>query len=278
MIIFSRSLTALLLFAVGLSHIHAWAAPQMSAVTELEFTDRGESDIVVVFEAGFGTDASVWKPVVDAMGEDVRTIAYSRAGLGGSAAADEPRTIEAHLSDLAGLLDTLEITSNIVLVGHSYGGLLAAEMAQAYPDRVIGLVLIDPATRSQSNAFKAADPDRIAADDTMLLNIMPPAMRADYQILINQMDAAEADVTPLPADRPVVLYTSTASFEAPFVFEETPLGRQLWIEIHQDLFQNVKDGQHIRVSTAGHNIHVEQPARIAQDIRALVDRLESKMD
>lgn len=275
---FTRSLASFLLFTVVSIYVYASADSKVNVASELEHIDRGESEIVVVFESGFGTDATVWHPITEAIGEDVRTIAYSRAGLGGSPAVNEPRSIEQHISDLAKLLEELDATSNIVVVGHSYGGLLAAEMALAYPDLVIGLVLIDPATRTQRTVFKAADPDRIAADDKMLLGVMPPVLQGDYQILIDQMDDSVGEITPIPADKPTILYTSTADFADPFVFEETRMGRQLWLQIHEDLFQNVKDGMHVRVSDAGHNIHIEQPTRIARDIRAMVAELDSRMD
>lgn len=41
-------------------------------------------------------------------------------------------------------LDSLEIYEPIILVGHSYGGLIALDFALHYPDRIRSLVLIEP--------------------------------------------------------------------------------------------------------------------------------------
>ncbi len=268
-------IAAFLLAVLIMGYGQAASQTEDALSIDLQYTDRGASDFVVVFDAGFGTDASVWEPVIEAMGDSIRTIAYSRAGIGGSTAAETPRTIDEHIADLSELLASLGVTSNTVLVGHSYGGLLAAEMAETNPALVAGLVLVDPATRGQRSVFKAADAKRVAADDAMLLSVMPPVMQADYQVLIDQMDSSGDAVTPLPADMPVVLFSSTAKFAQPFVFEETEMGRALWLQVHQELFSNVQDGAHIRVSDAGHNIHTEQPETVAAAIVKLVERLDN---
>lgn len=47
------------------------------------------------------------------------------------------------VADLCALLDALGVTEPVYLVGNSYGGLVAARMAVAAPERVAGLVLIE---------------------------------------------------------------------------------------------------------------------------------------
>lgn len=54
-----------------------------------------------------------------------------------------PWTIEQHVDDLLPLLNSLG--SDVILLGHSYGGLLAWELARAAPERLSALVLVDPA-------------------------------------------------------------------------------------------------------------------------------------
>ena len=57
------------------------------------------------------------------------------------------------ISDLERLLDRARIKPPYVLVGHSYGGLLARLFARAHPDQVAGVVFVDAmgrdATRRQ---------------------------------------------------------------------------------------------------------------------------------
>jgi len=79
---------------------------------------------------------------------------------------------------------------------------------------------------------------------------------------------------PLLADLPTILFTSTAHFEAPFVFEGTEVGRAAWLAMHQDMFGKIRDGSHIRIPDAGHIIHTEMPGRVAAEMIFLVERLE----
>lgn len=112
--------------------------------TRLRLIDSG-SGTPVVFIHGLGSSLYSWRhqlpPIV---GAGYRVIAFDNRGLGFS---DKPahgyhNADYTHL--VVALLDSLGIAS-AVLVGHSMGGAIAAEVALAHPDRVRGLVLIDPA-------------------------------------------------------------------------------------------------------------------------------------
>ncbi|WP_372628178.1 alpha/beta fold hydrolase [Arsukibacterium sp.] len=239
---------------------------------KLEVEKQGKGDVTVVFEAGFGTDLRTWQPVIAALGNNTSTIAYSRAGLGQSTGGNAPRNIQQHINDLHTLLTALKVNGEIVLVGHSYGGLLATEYARQFPEQISALVLIDPAVMAQRKVFLQADKNRVLHDDQMLLKMMPTAMQQDYQLLITQLDAAPDRVNPVPSAIRTSLITSTKGYEKPFVFEETQLGKQLWLNLHNDLFKDVTHGQHIRVSDAGHNLHQEKPQLIAQAIIGIINR------
>lgn len=241
---------------------------------ELEVEKQGQGNITVVFEAGFGSDLHTWQPVIAALSANYTTVAYSRAGLGKSSAAATPRTIQQHIADLQALLKTLQVSNNIILVGHSYGGLLATEYARQFPQQIKALVLVDPAVMAQRRVFLQADEKRVRLDDQMMLKMMPPTMQADYQTLLQQLDAAEATVNPIAATVPTILLTATKHHDEPLVFEETAQGKQLWLTIHNALFSNVIQGSHIRIATSEHNLHHQQPQRVAQAIMALANTPE----
>lgn len=236
----------------------------------LSAEQSGTGPVTVVFESGFGQDKDVWKQVIEALGPGYRSITYSRAGLGKSSSDGKTKDIDAHLIDLGGVIDDLAKGQKIVLVGHSYGGLLATEFARRHPQQLRALVLVDPATINQRHAFKQADASRVLADDATLLGMLPPTMAADYRTLISQLDAADARAPRTMPDLPVALLTATQIADEPFVFEETAMGKSLWKAQHAALFSGFSRGTH-RYFATGHNIHRENPAAVADAIKDIAD-------
>lgn len=107
---------------------------------------RGTEPLTIVFEAGGGADVSSWGTVPDSLAArtDATVVAYDRAGMGRSDLGPpdlSPRDEVAHLR-LA--LERVGAPRRTIVVGHSYGALLALLHAALHPDDVIGLVLVDP--------------------------------------------------------------------------------------------------------------------------------------
>lgn len=71
-----------------------------------------------------------------------RCVRYQQRGLVPSAVSG-PFTVERHVADAVAVLDALGIGRAVVL-GHSWGGHLALQLAVAHPERVAGLVAVDP--------------------------------------------------------------------------------------------------------------------------------------
>jgi pimeloyl-ACP methyl ester carboxylesterase len=71
-----------------------------------------------------------------------RRITYTQRGLAPST-TEGPFTVAQHVADAVAVLDELGLEDAVVL-GHSWGGLLAAVLATEHPDRVRGLLLVDP--------------------------------------------------------------------------------------------------------------------------------------
>jgi pimeloyl-ACP methyl ester carboxylesterase len=112
--------------------------------TRLRMIDTG-TGTPVVFIHGFGASMYGWRyqlPVVVAAG--YRAVVIDNRGFGFSDKPAHGYTNAAYAHLVVSLLDSLGIAS-AVLVGHSMGGAIAAEVALAHPDRVRGMVLIDAA-------------------------------------------------------------------------------------------------------------------------------------
>ena len=90
-------------------------------------------------------------------------IAYDRRGCARSERPEpyERTSVREHADDAAALLDALEASPAIV-IGRSYGGTVAADLALRHPDRVQALVLLEPDAPRELAPAAAAWVDALA--------------------------------------------------------------------------------------------------------------------
>jgi pimeloyl-ACP methyl ester carboxylesterase len=124
------------------------AAPDVRHVSvrgrRLAVQIRGTGPTVVMeMGGGLGGIGPYW--CVDGeLARFCRVLVYDRAGLGGSDRIQGQPTMRARAEDLAALLDALDIRERALFVGWSLGGLIVQNFAARFPERVGGLLLIDP--------------------------------------------------------------------------------------------------------------------------------------
>ena len=112
--------------------------------TELAYAVRGEGEPVLLMHCGFVAEA--FAPLLS---ETVLTgrhqlIDYQRRGYGASARATGPMSVSEQAADARALLQHLGIERAHV-VGHSYGGVVALQLALDTPGAVHSLALLEPA-------------------------------------------------------------------------------------------------------------------------------------
>lgn len=107
---------------------------------------EGARLLTILLEAGGGSDATSWGSVPDSLARQTgaTVVTYDRAGLGESDLGPADLTPEDEVRDLREALDRLETPPPTILVATSYGGMLALLHAALHPDRIVGLVLVDP--------------------------------------------------------------------------------------------------------------------------------------
>lgn len=110
----------------------------------LHIRESGEGGPTVILEAGIGASSLNWIVIQSALSQFTRVCSYDRAGLGWSDPSASPRTIVNAVEELHALITTAQIPTPLVLVGHSFGGLLARCYAARYPNQIAGLALLDP--------------------------------------------------------------------------------------------------------------------------------------
>jgi pimeloyl-ACP methyl ester carboxylesterase len=110
----------------------------------------GAGSPTVVLEAGLGGDVHNWSAVQPQLGRITRTCSYDRAGVGSSVGVPGVHDARVEIDDLQRLLEHARLAPPYVLVGHSYGGLLARLFARAHAREVAGIVLVDAMGRAQT--------------------------------------------------------------------------------------------------------------------------------
>jgi pimeloyl-ACP methyl ester carboxylesterase len=110
---------------------------------------EGTGHPVVVLEAGIAASSLSWALVRRLAAGLTTVVSYDRAGFGWSDASTGAGTAADAARDLAEVLERAELAGPFVLAGHSFGGLIVRVFGQRYPDRVAGMVLVDPIARGE---------------------------------------------------------------------------------------------------------------------------------
>jgi pimeloyl-ACP methyl ester carboxylesterase len=141
--------TLCLLIVVLATPVPAFAQPDRPAL-ELHVDSTGTGPTTIVFLAGLGATSSYWKAHVGQLKDSYRLLMPDPLGFGRSRRPDTVYSIERHMRALEPVLADRD---PVVLVGHSFGALVASRYAAAHPDRVRALVLIGtPVYASKSDA------------------------------------------------------------------------------------------------------------------------------
>jgi len=100
---------------------------------------------VVLFLHGWGLDHRAYKRALSRLAAaGVRVVAPALPGFGGSAALPNDSFTLVGLGNWIGeLLEALEVSGPVLVVGHSFGGGVGITFAHDHPERVRGLVLVN---------------------------------------------------------------------------------------------------------------------------------------
>jgi pimeloyl-ACP methyl ester carboxylesterase len=110
---------------------------------------QGAGPLTLVVIPGLGTSSAAWSGVLPALQQVTRTCVYDRPGLGRSPARpDRTQVLDAGLyaRELFALLSVAGEKGPYVVLGHSFGGLVARAFVHSYPRTVRGLLLAESVT------------------------------------------------------------------------------------------------------------------------------------
>ena len=299
--------------AIGLSIFATAAAPAQSAAAG-DFTSsvdvgggrkmylecRGAGSPTVVLVAGLKASADDWDgaegttpTVFSRVAKVTRVCAYDRPGTpvgeqpSRSDPVRQPTTAADAALDLHALLGAAHEPAPYVLVGHSYGGLIAKLYARTYPHDAAGLVLVDALTEGLQ---EAETPKQWATQRVLMegaigesLALYPALERIDPDRSFDQVRAAPP-LKPLPlivlsADRPwgpqvpALIANGTLPADVPADFGYITDAAQK--KAQDRLAALVPGARHITNTNSGHEIHKEQPALVTDAIIDVVDAVRA---
>ena len=226
---------------------------------------KGGTHTVLFLHSAAG-NADMWKYQVSHLDATERVLAVDFRGHGSAADAAGPYTLTALVDDLHRIVEDQEM-AQVVLVGHSMGGLVALEFARRFPDRVEGLLLLDPA--GDSTSFPEEQVRQIL--DTLDSDGYAPYIDGYYrQLLVGATESTTEAVLDSLHQTPGPVVVSL--MRDLFTYDPKPAlnayrGPRLSVitavnEVPWALHNLVEDLPGIKVSDTGHWLQMDRPDEI----------------
>jgi pimeloyl-ACP methyl ester carboxylesterase len=124
-----------------MKHKHPTTVTVPGPAGRLIATTEGEGGIPVLFVHDFAADRTHWAETQQHLA--TRSIAFDLRGLGESGGSHGPFGVEAAVEDVTTIADAL-LPQPFVLAGHGFGAAVASAFAAYYPERLAGLLYVDP--------------------------------------------------------------------------------------------------------------------------------------
>jgi len=121
------------------------------------YTDEGRGPSIVLLH-GFLESSTMWKPIADTLIQKNRVITIDLLGHGNTGCLGYIHTMEEMAEGVHAVLRYLKVRRSI-LIGHSMGGYVSLAFAEANPDAVKGVCLLNSTARADS-AEKQQNRDR----------------------------------------------------------------------------------------------------------------------
>lgn len=230
----------------------------------------GQNEPTVVFISGNGNDSSVWIDIEsDVKTFGVRTVVYDRSGLGKSPLKNRPYHIKDEANDLTHALSKNEVDGAIILVAHSYGGLIAVLVAEGNPN-IKGMVLIDALLPLDLNDLVVSGVlSQYTPQFEALEKVAPMLAKAVIPVVKAYPDTAEhvRDVK-VRLDLPVIDIVA----EYPWVTEPEQVKH---VEgVHSEFVARSPMRSSVIAKESSHNVLVDDPKIILESISQMLGRLK----
>jgi pimeloyl-ACP methyl ester carboxylesterase len=230
------------------------------------------SEPAVLLESGGGADATYWDALAPALARETAAtiITYDRAGYGESDLPDTPYDIRQEVAGLWRGLEQLGLTNSLILLGHSWGGMLILALANEQPGTVCGLVFLDAMNVEFIDAIGGAEgltrhplsqhPFDRSQKDTL----------TKAQLAALRVEAGMPGVVTLMRTLSVPPHIPTRVITAGIPWWPKPAENRAWRESHEHLAASVQDGKLLVAERSAHLVPDDQPEIIVAAVAELV--------
>lgn len=240
----------------------------------------GAGDTTIFLIHGFGESLLAYRGLLGSLAQDYRVTAID---LPGSGLSEKPSSyaLDSLVGDLSDFLDR-SIQGPVVLVGHSMGGEIAAALALKRPDRVSRLILIAPAglglgfglsgeplseRQRQLAGWSLRVRELVQETDDPTWIADPPGLPPG----IRSSSAARAAAAQTLKDFDfTALKDHFSRITQPTLIIWGSLDPLIPVALGRQIAEQIPNARLVEFANSWHRPHVEQPERVAQEIRSFL--------
>jgi pimeloyl-ACP methyl ester carboxylesterase len=212
----------------------------------------------VIFEAGLGGNSGMWESVFADVRRQTRACRYDRLGTGRSDPAPRPHTPVDMALELGELLAASGERPDLVLVGHSLGGINARLYVQNNPSAVVGLVLVESMHEDQQQRVGALAPEVVQQQSRAQLEANTEGLTSES--LSDGLQTLRSGQRSLGSRPLVVLSAGLPPRALAQVNEQT--AQRMWVErqaLQAELTQLSSNSVQVIAEHSGHAVPRDQP-------------------
>jgi pimeloyl-ACP methyl ester carboxylesterase len=244
---------------------------------KLAWECRGEGSKTVLLIAGMGLDAhATYKNTFRNFAvPGYRVCLYDRAGVGKSTPQSATRPLRALADEIDGLVKERG-WHDVVLVAHSFGGMIARAYAQAHPESVKGIAFVDCVHESWYPALKRTmSPEGWRTMDMVINWERDKNSHEDFAEAVQAMNSGGRTLTlPVTVLSRGLPYTNIR--QAKISYDDVDAYNTTWDAAQFELAKVSSDMRHVRMRYTAHMFDEQDPWLVLDEIGLLIKRVEAR--
>ena len=242
------------------------------------YTRFGQGTPLVLIH-GYPLDHTIWYDLVSLLESEFELILPDLRGFGLSGVVETQFTIADMASDVAGILDHLNL-EKVNIAGHSMGGYVALAFARQYPQRVLGLGLIS--TQALADTPERKQGRYTGAEEIMQNGVGPvaesmaPKLTPDERVqpFVRSLIAAQRPMGLAGALKAMAERSDStsalSSFKFPVAIVHGEADELIPIQRAQEIKAAVSQATLMELSGVGHMPMMENPKATATTLKSLL--------